>query len=174
MAHEMGMQVADKKDSQEICFVAAGEHAEFIRRRAGRRRSRRRNCYHRWHRRRAHEGFESFTIGQRKGLGVAFGEPRYVVRLDAETRRVVIGSREDLARRSFTASGTNWLVDPPTEPTQCLVQIRYNSRPAAAVVEPLADGRLTVSLAEPLGGIAPGQAVVCYDGDRVLGGGWID
>lgn len=173
IAHELDLQVADKKDSQEICFVAAGEHAEFIRRRAAEDRG-------------GeivttdgtvvgeHVGLEGFTIGQRKGLGVALGEPRYVVRLEAETRRVVIGSREDLARRHFTAGETNWLVDPPTQPIRCLVQIRYNSRPAPAEVEPLPDGRIAVSLPEPLGGIAPGQAVVCYDRDRVLGGGWIE
>ncbi|HEX3997465.1 MAG TPA: tRNA 2-thiouridine(34) synthase MnmA [Pirellulales bacterium] len=176
MAHELGLRVADKKDSQEICFVAAGEHAEFVRRRAtdetedrsgqivttdgavvGQ-----------------HNGLEGFTIGQRKGLRVALGEARYVVRLEPDTRRVVIGSREDLARNSFTARQSNWLVDPPADSLRCLVQIRYTSRPAPAVIEPLPEGRLSIALDEPLGGIAPGQAVVCYDGDRVLGGGWIE
>jgi tRNA-specific 2-thiouridylase len=175
LARELGLRVADKKDSQEICFVAVGEHAEFVRRRGGGDVDR------------AgeivttdgtvvgeHDGLEGFTIGQRKGIGVALGEPRYVVRLEPETHRVVIGSRDDLARRRFTANQTNWLVEPPNGPLRCLVQIRYNSRPAPALVELLADGRLAISLVEPLHGVAPGQAVVCYDGDRVLGGGWIE
>jgi len=178
MAHGLGLRVADKKDSQEICFVAPGEHAEFVRRRsatdgasddrAGQIVTADGTVVG------EHDGFERFTIGQRKGLGVAMGEPRYVVRLEADTRRVVIGPREDLARREFTAREPNWLVDPPAGRLRCLVQIRYNSRPASAMVEPLADGCLAISLDEPLGGIAPGQAIVCYENDRVLGGGWIE
>ena len=122
-----------------------------------------------------HEGLERFTIGQRKGLGVALGEPRVCRSAGARTRRVVIGSRDDLARRSFTARQTNWLVDPPASPLR-LPRADSLHEPAGRrqLVEPLADGRLAVSLAEPLHGVAPGQAVVCYDGDRVLGGGWIE
>ena len=114
IARDLDMRVADKKDSQEICFVAAGEHADFVRRRGsaddtsgeivttngtvvGR-----------------HEGIESFTIGQRKGLGVALGEPRYVVRLEAESHRVVIGMRDELARAEFFADRTNWLAAEPS------------------------------------------------------------
>lgn len=173
-AAELGLAVADKRDSQEICFVAAGQHGQFVRNRrngldtsgeivtvdgtvVGR-----------------HEGIQSFTIGQRKGLGVALGEPRYVVRIEADTRRVVIGRKEHLARRKLTASGANWLATAPTAPTPCQVQIRYNSRAVAARVEPVTGDRFRVAFNEPVMGVAPGQAAVCYDGDRVLGGGWID
>ncbi len=119
-------------------------------------------------------GLEGFTVGQRKGLGVALGEPRYVVRLERDTRRVVIGRREEMARTSITASGANWLVETPRKPLRCTVKIRYLSQPVGATVEPLADGRLRAELDEPKHGVAPGQALVCYQGDRVLGGGWID
>lgn len=173
MARELGLRVADKKDSQEICFVPDGDYARFVRRRRSDDRSgeivttdgalvgR-------------HEGIEGFTIGQRKGLGVALGEPRYVVRLEPETRRVVIGERHELLRGELTARDANWLVEPPSAPLQCLVQIRYRSGPTPATVSALDGRRLQVHLHEPRAGIAPGQAVVCYDGDRVLGGGWIE
>lgn len=174
IARDLGMRVADKKDSQEICFVPDGDYAGFVRRRrgdvdlsgeivttsgevVGR-----------------HAGLENYTIGQRKGLGVALGEPRYVVRLDLDARRVVIGTKQELARTSLTARNTNWLIDPPAAPLRCTAQIRYNSLPVPALVQPLTGGRLQVEFDEPRFGVAPGQAVVCYEGDRVLGGGWIE
>ena len=123
-----------------------------------------------------HEGLEQFTIGQRKGLGVAFGEPRYVVRLEPATRRVVVGTRDELARSELTAGGANWLIDEPAGPLRCQVKIRYRSRRMPATVEPLA-ARCAASASastSPATAVAPGQAAVCYDGDRVLGGGWIE
>jgi tRNA-specific 2-thiouridylase len=173
-AAELGLRVADKQDSQEICFVTKGRYDAFVR-------SRRDECD------RSgefvltdgtvvgrHDGIEGFTIGQRKGLGVALGDPRFVVRIEPETRRVVLGHRDDLARQELTASRTNWHIDPPREPLACTAQIRYQSRPAAARVVALEDDRLSVAFDEPQCGIAPGQAVVCYEADRVLGGGWIE
>jgi tRNA-specific 2-thiouridylase len=174
LAQRWGLLVAGKRDSQEICFVTSGDHAEFVRRRrnasdrsgevvttdgtvVGR-----------------HEGIEGFTIGQRKGLRLAFGEPRYVVRIDADTRRVVVGTREELARPAFTANRANWLIDPPQAPLHCAVQIRYNSKAVPATVTPLDAGRFHVIFDEPRHGVAPGQAAVCYKHDRVLGGGWIE
>ncbi|NIL96955.1 MAG: tRNA 2-thiouridine(34) synthase MnmA, partial [Planctomycetales bacterium] len=120
-----------------------------------------------------HHGIERFTIGQRKGLGVALGEARFVVRIEPETRRVVIGSKEELACPQLTAAGVNWLVDPPSAPLRCRVQIRYNSGATPATVERLPDDRMRVTFDQPCYGVAPGQAAVCYDRDRVLGGGWI-
>jgi tRNA-specific 2-thiouridylase len=174
IAAGIGLRVADKRDSQEICFVTSGDHAEFVRRRRGEFATSGEIVTTDGAVVGRHDGLEGFTIGQRKGLGIAFGEPRYVVRLEAESRRVVIGTKDELARRTFTANRANWLVDPPTEPFACDVQIRYNSAAASAMVTPLANGRFEVLLDEPRGGIAPGQAAVCYDGDRVLGGGWIE
>jgi tRNA-specific 2-thiouridylase len=174
IARQLDLRVADKKDSQEICFVTAGEHADFVRRRAGAEDG----CGEIVTTDGAvvgrHEGIEGFTIGQRKGLGVALGEPRYVVRLEADSRRVVIGQRDELARGEFVADRTNWLTPEPTVPFRCLAQIRYNSKAAPAEIEPLPDGRIRVRFDEPQFGVAPGQAVVCYEGDRVLGGGWIE
>ena len=173
-AANIGLRVADKKDSQEICFVTSGKHDEFIRDRrtevdtAGEIVTTAGDLVGQ------HSGIEGFTIGQRKGLGGGFAEPRFVVRIDAQDRRVVVGTKNELARDSLSASDTNWLADQPTGPISCLVQIRYNSDAIPATVEPLPDRRLHVRFDEPCLGVAPGQAVVCYDGDRILGGGWID
>ncbi len=174
IAGQLGLRVAGKRESQEICFVPDGDHAQLVRRRrpglessgqivttdgtvVGR-----------------HDGLERFTVGQRKGLGVAFGERRFVVRLEPETRRVVVGTRDDLARTELTAAGANWLVDEPPGPFRCQVKIRYRSRAVPATVRPMERARFSVAFDEPRHGIAPGQAAVCYDADRVLGGGWIE
>jgi tRNA-specific 2-thiouridylase len=173
IAAQIGLRVADKRDSQEICFVPDQDHARLVKQRCGGDTSgevvtTEGEVVGR------HEGLEHFTIGQRKGLRIAFGQPRYVVRLEPETRRVVVGTLEDLARTELTASAANWLVEPPQTAIDCLVKIRYRSRGCPARVEPLSGGRFRVCFAEPCHGVAPGQAAVCYQDDRVLGGGWID
>jgi len=174
LARDIGLRVAEKKDSQEICFVAPGEHAEFVRRRRGDLDLSGDLVTVEGDVVGVHGGIENFTIGQRKGLGVAFGEPRYVVRIDSHSRQVVIGTREQLGRDRFTVHRANWLVDAPTTPLRCQVKIRYLSRPVDATVTPLPSGQYQYELDEPQAGVAPGQAAVCYDGDRVLGGGWIE
>jgi tRNA-uridine 2-sulfurtransferase len=174
MAAKVGLRVAEKKDSQEICFVTSGKHDEFVRQRrrgvdmsgqivttAGRVVG-------------THPGIERFTIGQRKGLGVAMGEPYFVVRIEPETKKVVIGRQEELGRSELTAAQCNWLIEPPAGSFSCAAKIRYNSPAAAATAELLPTGRLRVRLDEPRYGIAAGQAVVLYDGERVMGGGWIE
>jgi len=174
IARGLGLPVAEKKDSQEICFVTQGDYAEFVRGRRGDVDTSGDIVTTDGHVVGRHGGLENFTVGQRKGLKVAFGEPRFVVRLEADTRRVVIGTRDDLARTEMTANRTNWLVDPPARGFRCRVKIRYLSQLAAATVEPLPGDRLRAVLDDPKHGVAPGQALVCYDGDRVLGGGWIE
>jgi tRNA-specific 2-thiouridylase len=172
-ARQIGLRVADKHDSQEICFVPDNDYAAFVRRRrgdvdlsgeivttAGEVVGR-------------HTGIENYTIGQRKGLGLAFGTPRYVVRLDRDTQRVVIGTHDELACHHLTARDVNWLIDLPQESLRCQLKIRYLSQPVGATIEPAGADRFTALLDEPKHGVAPGQAAVCYDGDRVLGGGWI-
>jgi tRNA-specific 2-thiouridylase len=172
MAQGLGLRVADKRDSQEICFVTSGNHAEFVAERCSRDTSGEivttdgEVVGH-------HPGIEGFTIGQRKGLGVAFGEPRFVVRIEPECNRVVIGGRCDLERWTLTANRTNWLTIPPSGDFRCTAQIRYNSPAAPATARVLPGERLEVVFDSPRHGVAPGQAVVCYDGGRVLGGGWI-
>ncbi len=180
IAGQLGLNVAEKKDSQEICFVTSGKHDQFVRQRRG-------DVIgedggelageivtttgqvvgH-------HPGIERFTIGQRKGLAVAMGEPYFVVRIVPATRQVVIGRLDELGRTALTASETNWLVDPPIETFECQAQIRYNSPAQSARATVLPEGRLQVEFEQPQNGVAPGQAVVCYEGDRVLGGGWIE
>src|SRR5436853_155947 len=119
-------------------------------------------------------GIERITIGQRKKLGVAMGEPYFVVRIEPETKKIVIGRQEELARSELTASDCNWLVDPPPGEFSCSAKIRYNTPPAPAIAESLPNHRLQVRFEQPRSGVAPGQAVVLYDGECVLGGGWID
>jgi tRNA-specific 2-thiouridylase len=120
-----------------------------------------------------HEGYEQFTIGQRRGLKVAFGEPRYVVAVDAATHRVVVGTRAELACPGLVADRINWLVSLPAHPFDCLAQVRYNHDPVQATVQILGPDRAQVEFHESEFGVAPGQAVVFYHADRVLGGGWI-
>jgi tRNA-specific 2-thiouridylase len=172
LAHEAGLNVADKPDSQEICFIPDNDYAGFIDRYTSRPDTSGELVTvdgtvvgH-------HDGYERFTVGQRRGLGVTFGSPRFVVEIDAETRRVVIGTHEDLARTELEADQTNWLVDVAAE-FACEAKIRYRHPGAAARVERLPGDRVRVTFDEPQFGVAPGQAVVFYDGDRVLGGGWI-
>jgi tRNA-specific 2-thiouridylase len=179
MASNLGLNVAAKKDSQEICFVTSGRYDEFIKERRG---------VVAGHLAATggdfvltdgsvvgqHDGIEGFTVGQRKGLGVAFGERKFVVRIEPDSRRVVLGDREELGRKELSAVDCNWLIDPAELPTRSMVQIRYNAKAASAQIELSDDGRLEVRFDKPQFGVAPGQAVVCYDGDRVLGGGWIE
>jgi tRNA-specific 2-thiouridylase len=173
LAREAGLNTADKPDSQEICFIPDNDYAGFLDR-------------YRGHSDTAgelvdtagnvvgqHEGFERYTIGQRKRLGVTFGEPRFVVRIEPATRRVVIGRKSDLGRTTLTADRLNWLGPPPTPGQRGTAQIRYQHTPADCAVEITGDDELSVEFDEPQFGVAPGQAVVLYDGDRVIGGGWI-
>ncbi len=134
LAAKLGMRIAEKRDSQEICFVTSGQHADFVASRqseatAGEIVTARGEIVGR------HKGIEGFTIGQRKGLGVAMGEPYFVVEIDPQDRRIVIGRHADLACRSLVAGRTNWFVPAPESPQACLVQIRYNSPPVAATVK---------------------------------------
>ncbi len=174
LARDAGLRVADKPDSQEICFIPDNDYGAFLERHRGQQDTAGElvdtagNVVGR------HRGVQHFTIGQRKGLGVTFGAPRFVVRIEPDTRRVVIGTREELGRATLDAGRANWLVGDPPARLSCAAQIRYQHRPAACDVEVLAKDRFRVRFAEPQYGVAPGQAVVLYDGDRVLGGGWID
>ena len=177
IARGISLRVADKKDSQEICFVTSGHHGDFVRQRrgeidlsgeiittdgtvVGR-----------------HSGIENYTIGQRKGLGVALGTPHYVVKINRDSRQVVLGSHDELGKTSLQADRTNWLITPePEKPFRCQAQIRYNSAPqdaTASISEMDGEQILQVTFDQSVHGIAPGQAVVCYDGDMVIGGGWI-
>lgn len=173
LAQEFGLQVAEKPDSQEICFVASGQHAAFVSERGQGRDTQGNFVAADGTVLGPHQGIEHYTVGQRRGLGIALGEPHYVVRIDSTTRDVVLGKRIDLRCVALTAQRENWLVSRPQSAVRCSAQIRYNSPAQNCVVRPLDADRFHVAFDEPCYGVAPGQAVVCYDGDQVLGGGWI-
>jgi tRNA-specific 2-thiouridylase len=179
IAAGVGLRVAEKKDSQEICFVTRGRYDEFVRRRSDADRSGELVTTNGTVVAQ-HNGIEGFTVGQRKGLGVALGDRKFVVRIEADSHRVVIGDREELDRRELTARDCNWIerdCEDASGPRRCCAQIRYNAAAHPATMTVLAERRLHIEFDEPQFAVTPGQAVVCYDGDtntRVLGGGWIE
>lgn len=173
LARQAGLATADKPDSQEICFIPDNDYARFLERHRGRVDTAGELVDTSGRVVGRHEGYERFTIGQRRGLGVTFGEPRFVVRIEPQSRRVVIGTREELGRTSLEADRLNWLIAPPSRPLRCTAQIRYQHTAAPCTATITGPDRLQVEFDAPQYGVAPGQAVVLYEGDRVLGGGWI-
>lgn len=173
LAREAGLRVADKKDSYEICFVPDQDHAEFLRNFRGPQDTAGDFVDLQGNVLGQHDGFERFTIGQRKGLGLAFGEPRFVIRIDPQTKQVVLGKHEDLAVSVIQVHQTNWLVNEPRTAFACEVKVRYRQRSEACTVIPKEHGTAVIHTGAPVFGVAPGQAAVFYDGRRVLGGGWI-
>ena len=172
-ARRLGLNVAEKKDSQEICFVAAGEHPEFVGARAEMPAGAIRDGDGRVLGR--HDGVHRFTIGQRKGLGLATGIPLYVLGIDACQASVTVGPREALERDTLTASRVNWMSgEAPASPIRASARIRYRHAEAPATITPGGDDTVHVAFDAPQSAVTPGQAVVFYDGDFVLGGGWID
>jgi tRNA-specific 2-thiouridylase len=170
------LPVADKPDSQEVCFVPNHDYAAFIEHRSRQAESGEivdeHGCTVG-----THGGIHRFTVGQRRGLGLSSspaGTPMYVLALEPANRRVVVGPRTSLERSTLTASSVNWIVRTPSAPVPASVQIRYKHRPAPATVLTTGPGRAEIRFDAPQIAITPGQAVVFYEGDLVLGGGWID
>jgi tRNA-uridine 2-sulfurtransferase len=177
IAKDLNLPVYNKPDSQEICFVPDQDYAALVKRRSpetmrdgdlvmaggevvGK-----------------HEGHQHFTIGQRKGVGVALGHPIYVVNIDPAANRVTLGEKGDLLRAGLVAKQTNWLSDrvrAGAEPVPCLAKIRYNHDPQPGVVSITAEGEMVVRFSEPQSAFTRGLAVVVYDGEVLLGGGWIE
>ena len=121
-----------------------------------------------------HSGIHNFTVGQRKGLGVATGSPLYVLEIRGEKHEVVVGSSEELFSRTLRANRLNWIcVDDLREPMRVQAKIRHRHEPAAGTMEKSGDDEIVLTFDEPQRAITPGQAVVFYDGDVVVGGGWI-
>jgi tRNA-specific 2-thiouridylase len=174
LAREAGLSVADKPDSVEICFVPEGDHAALIRRRRPGRGTGGRIVDTAGNVLGEHDGIERFTVGQRKGLGVAAGSRRYVLRIVPGANEVVLGDREGLLASGLRASQVNWLTEPPAGPLACAAKIRYRHTAAPATVTAPPDGGARVRFDEPQSAVTPGQAVVFYAGTRVLGGGWIE
>jgi len=192
IAHSLGLKVADKIDSQEICFVPGNDYKAFLRSHIGE------NEFHRGeiydltgNFLGEHEGIELFTIGQRKGLPGGSPRPRYVVDLDAATNRVIVGDVDDLVSDEFEVERLNWICDvtqgfpgancsepgvgqtSPSTRFEATVKIRYSHLGTRATLTLLENGRARIRLHEPQRALTPGQAAVFYDGDVVLGGGWI-
>ncbi len=175
IAREAGMlSVADKPDSVEICFVPSGNHTDVVRSRrpegmpSGTIVERDGSVLG------EHDGIDRFTIGQRKGLGVAAGRKRFVLEILPESNTVVVGDAEDLLATGLAASRVNWLIDAPTEPLRCSAKIRYRHTGVPATLVATPEGGADVRFDEPQSAVTPGQAVTFYDGTRVLGGGWIE
>jgi len=174
LARGLGLAVADKRDSQEICFVPDGDYASVVERRSpdaarpgaivdatGRELGR-------------HAGIHRFTVGQRKGLGLTSTQPLYVIGVRGETAEVVVGPKPQLERRELLATGVNWIAGtPPAAPLRLTAQIRSRHLPAPALVEALGHARARAVFDQAQLAITPGQAVVFYDGEEVVGGGWI-
>lgn len=175
VAQELGLnELVSPEESQELCFMGQGNYRDFLQtlgvtkkensgwfvdlqgQPLGR-----------------HRGLACYTVGQRRGLGLCGREPYYVVELRPETNEVVVGPKEALASRGLVAQEVNWLIPPPEAPIPAVVQVRYRHRGVRSLLTPLPGNKVRVEFQEPQGPVAPGQAAVFYDGDRVLGGGWI-
>lgn len=174
-ARRLQLGVASKPDSQEICFVPDGDYAAFIERAAPELRRPGTLIDQSGDIVGSHEGVHRFTIGQRKGLGVSAPAPRYVLEIRPKTSQVVVGPREALGRTTLTAAHVNWISGTPAANwLSVTAQIRHRHTPATARVRATDVGHAQLEFDEPQTAITPGQAVVFYDGDVVLGGGWID
>jgi tRNA-specific 2-thiouridylase len=179
LARKHGLALAEKPDSQEICFVPGGDYKNFL------------DAYLAEQGESLpdtagelvttdgrvigeHKGIHNFTVGQRKGLGVATGSPLYVLQIKGDARQVVVGEQENLYSRRLVVHRTNLIsVAGLTEPTQVSVKIRHRHEPATATIEKSGADEILVSFDHPQRAITPGQAAVFYDGDVVVGGGWI-
>jgi tRNA-specific 2-thiouridylase len=173
VARQAGLRIADKPESQEICFVPNDDHRVLLRERLGDRIREGEFVTTEGRVVGRHPGHQFFTIGQRRGLGIALGRPSYVIAIDPERNRVVIGGDDDLRCAEFQVEETNWIEARPTEPVRATVKIRYNGPGAEAVVESRERGEARVRFDEPQRAVTPGQAAVFYRGDEVIGGGWI-
>ena len=173
IARKAGLPTYNKPESQEICFVEGRSYAEFVEKYAGIETRKQGEIVNRVAEVVGrHDGIHNYTIGQRKGLGAA-GRPQYVVRIEAETNRIVIGNDPDLLRKRFTVRDVNWIAaEGVTEPIPCQVQIRNRFEPQPAVVS-VESGRVVVEFNEPQRAVTPGQGAVFYQYDVVVGGGWI-
>lgn len=175
LARQFDLPVFDKPDSQEICFVPDNDYAGLVARHApgsmrpGKILTRDGTTIG------VHAGHQHFTIGQRKGVGVALGHPVYVVEKDAAANTITVGEQDELYAQRCMAREANWLIDPPAAArwADCTAKVRYNAQPVAARVRAIDTSEIEVEFEQPQVAVAPGQAVVCYDGEAVVCGGWI-
>ena len=183
IAESHNLPVFNKPDSQEICFVPDNDYAKLVERRTEGGFSPGSILDQQGNEVGTHEGHQHFTLGQRRGIGVALGYPIYVVDKDPQANTITVGEKDQLFSTGCTAGQTNWLVDPPLGWLDCQAKVRYNSEPVPARVRTYTDENgadaLEVRFVEPVEAVTPGQAVVCYGKidspleQTVLGGGWI-
>jgi len=179
LARRVNLPVAEKPDSMELCFVPNGNYVQFIHAYSTERGTPRSDAEGEIVNENGdvigrHDGVHNFTIGQRKGLGFAAGKPLYVLSIDPQRNRVVVGEDEALRRQTFEVENVNWVsIARPTNTLRATVKIRHKHEPAPATVAPLDAARVRITFDSPQRAITPGQAAVFYDGDRVLAGGWI-
>jgi tRNA-specific 2-thiouridylase len=174
LATERGLPTADKHESQEICFVPDGDYARFIERNSEPADRRGPIVDASGRTLGEHGGVHGFTVGQRKGLGVTSARPLYVLRVEPQTRTVVVGDEEALESSHLVARDVSWIGTAPTGERRVQAQIRYRHAEAGATLRALEGGRIDVQFDEPQRAITPGQAAVFYDGEVCLGGGWIE
>ncbi len=173
LAQEFGLPVASKPDSQEICFVPDNDYAGLVKRRSPGEVKPGRIVDTHGNDIAEHAGHQHFTVGQRRGVGVALGYPVYVINKDAASNTITVGEKKDLLASGCVANEANWHAEPTSAWRECTAKIRYNSEPVDAKVRSNGPGEIEVTFAQPQFAVAAGQAVVCYDGDEVLVGGWI-
>jgi len=175
LAREAGLPVRDDQpESMELCFIPAGSYQDFLQSRGGIEGSPGDFVDTRGRLLGRHRGVENYTVGQRRGLGIPAREPFYIIEIQPETSRVVLGHREELLSPGLTASGMNWLIPLPAGEIEAVAVIRYRHPGVRARITPRGDGSVQVVFETPQSAVAPGQAVAFYDGDRLLGGGWIE
>ncbi len=173
LARSLGLPVHDKVDSQEICFIPDDNYLRFIREKRPERETAGVMVDESGVKLKDHDGIEGFTIGQRKGLGIALGEPRYVVGIEPATNVVTIGPRASLSKSALVATRFNWHVEIPSVPAPCLAQIRAQHKAVPARIEAVG-AEVVVRFDVPQPAVTPGQVVTLYDGEVVIGGGWIE
>lgn len=184
LAREFGINTAEKPESQEICFVPDGNYAGFVEDYAKSEMGLNAENSPAMAEGKItttdgqivgeHGGLHKFTVGQRKGIGIAAPDPLYVVKIDVPLHQLVVGRKDELLGKTFIANGVNWIsIAPPDEPVRASVRIRYRAVEAPATITPLGGGEVRVDFDEGQAAITPGQAAVFYDDDAVVGGGWI-
>ncbi len=175
MAEELELSIANKPESQEICFIPDNDYPRFLKEYVGDAAKPGPILDKQGNVLGEHRGIMFYTVGQRKGLGISAKEALYVVAINREKNAIIVGGREDVYGTELTASGLNWIaMAKPRRPMRVKAKIRYLHQEAEAMVTPLEENEVQVKFTEPQMAITPGQAVVFYDGDRVIGGGSIE
>ncbi|MCB9853248.1 MAG: tRNA 2-thiouridine(34) synthase MnmA [Phycisphaerales bacterium] len=173
-ARRFGLALHDKPESQDICFVPDGDYARLVRSKTEQGFAAGEIRHVDGRTLGSHAGTANYTIGQRRGLGVAVGEPVYVADIDTTTNTVTVGPRDAVLSKTVRVSEVSWLRPAPTEAIRADAKIRYHHEPAAATITPARDGKVHIEFDIPQEAVTPGQAAVFYEGDEVIGGGWIE